>query len=233
MSSPLKTLAHGLSKCRFPSEPGRARLWSALALFALAAPAHAREPATVRVRLETSAGPIVVALDTRRAPATTRNFLAYVDDGRFDGTSFYRAARRRSDPRIGFVQGGIRTDARRILPPFPLETTARTGLSHVDGTISMARGVSAAAAGGNFFITLGAAPAMDSRPGYPGYAAFGRVIGGMDTARRILSVPTGGGHDAMKGQMILKPITLIRAVRLDGVARPTGRPRPWRITVRK
>ncbi len=96
-------------------------------------------PGLTRIELNTSIGRIVIALETRRAPATAANFLAYVDDGRFDGTDFYRAARRKSDPRFGFVQGGIRTDARRILPPFPLETTDRTGVLHTDGAISMAR----------------------------------------------------------------------------------------------
>ena len=100
------------------------RLLPLLALLIAAAPANQNvpRPGTVRVQLNTSEGPIVVALDTRHAPATSRNFLAYVDDGRFDGTSFYRAARDKRDPKKGFVQGGIRTDARRILPPFPLET---------------------------------------------------------------------------------------------------------------
>ncbi|WP_394344014.1 peptidylprolyl isomerase [Sphingomonas baiyangensis] len=187
----------------------------------------------VRVRIETSAGPITVALDTRRAPATTANFLAYVDDGRLDGTSFYRAARSRRTPGTGFVQGGIRTDAKRILPPFPLETTDKTGIRHLDATISMARGQSAEAASGNFFITAGAAPAMDARPGYQGYAAFGRVVGGMDAVKRILAVPTGGGTGAMRGQMILKPIRIVRAVRLDGTPRPTGRPKVWKLVPRR
>ena len=85
-----------------------------------------------------------------------------VDDGRFDGITFYRAWRNKAAPQFGFVQGGIRTDARRILPPFPLETTAKTGIHHVDGTISMARRGDPASAGGNFFITVGALPNMDA-----------------------------------------------------------------------
>lgn len=205
----------------------RARTPIAILGLWLATPIAAREQAVVRVRLETSAGPIVVALDTRRAPATTANFLAYVDDGRFDGATFYRSARSKRTPGAGFIQGGIRTDARRILPPFPLEPTTKTGIRHLDATISMARGATPEAAGGNFFITAGPAPAMDARPGYPGYAAFGRVIGGMATVKRILAVPTGGGSGAMKGQMILRPIAIVRAVRLDGKRKPTGRPRMW------
>ena len=72
----------------------------ALALLTAAAPV---EPPMVRVRLETSAGPIVIALDTRHAPKTTANFLAYVDDQRLDGTAFFRASRRPGKPGLGFI----------------------------------------------------------------------------------------------------------------------------------
>jgi len=187
----------------------------------------APRPGIVRVRLDTSGGPITLALDARRAPATTANFLAYVDDGRFDGTVFYRAARGKADPKRGFIQGGIRQDAKRILPPFKLESTSVTGLRHLDATVSMARGDSPSSAGGNFVLTVGPTPQMDARPGYPGYAAFGRVVGGMDLVKRILALPSGGGMDAMKGQMILRPVVIRRAVRLDGRPRPTGLPKVW------
>lgn len=198
----------------------------------LAVPAAAREPATVRVRIETSAGAIVVALDARHAPKTVENFLAYVDDGRFDGTVFYRAARSKRAPGSGFIQAGIRTDARRILPPFPLETTAMTGLRHTNGAISMARASNPDSAGGNFVLLAGPASQMDAHPGYLGYAAFGHVVSGMGVVRRILALPTGGGMDAFKGQMILKPVRVIAARRLDGVAKPTGRVKPWLIETR-
>ena len=205
-----------------------------LPLIALAASAPAvprrTSPAIVHVRLDTAAGPITLALDARRAPRTVANFMAYVDDGRFDGIDFYRAARRRQAPQLGFIQGGIRTDARRILPPFPLETTARTGITHTDGTISMARRGDPASAGGNFFITIGAMPSMDAHPGSKGYAAFGHVVGGMAAVKRILARPTGGG---MGGQLMLKPIAITRAVRLDGKAKPTGYVKPWLQKTRK
>ena len=199
----------------------------ALAAFP-AAPASAAS-GIVRVRLTTSTGAIVLALDARRAPATTANFLAYVDDRRFDGVSFYRAARSRLAPGFGFVQGGIRTDARRILPPFAHEPTTKTGIRHLDGTISMARRMEPNSAGGNFFITIGPIPAMDAKPGYPGYAAFGHVVSGMAVVKRILALPTGGG---MGGQLLLRPVTLISARRLDGAAKPTGLPKPWLIEER-
>lgn len=214
------------------------RILLTLLLLAFTAPASAQSatrptPGYVRVRFDTSAGPIIVALDVKRAPATSKNFLAYVDDGRFDDTVFYRSARRKADPSLGFVQGGIRTDARRILPPFPHERTDRTGVKHVDGAISMARRPEPNSAGGNFVLLVGAMPSMDAKGDFAGYAAFGRVVGGMATVKRILAKQTGGGSDAMKGQMILNPVRILRARRLDGQARPTGGPKPWLIDVRR
>ncbi|EZP71578.1 Peptidylprolyl isomerase [Sphingomonas paucimobilis] len=130
---------------------------------ALALPANRSAPGYTRVAIETSAGTIVVAVDMVRAPRTSVNFLTYVDDGRFDGVTFYRAARRKSDPKLGLIQGGIDTDARRSLPPIPHEPTTKTGIRHLDGTISMARPNRPDSAMGNFFITLGATPNMDAR----------------------------------------------------------------------
>ena len=215
------------------------RILLAVSLVALASAVPARpptgplpgfKPGIVRVKIVTSDGPMMLAIDTKRAPKTAANFLAYVDDGRFDGTSFYRAARGKKDPKTGFIQAGIRTDARRILPPFPLETTAKTGIRHLDATVSMARAASPDSAGGNFVITIGPAPQMDARPNFPGYAAFGHAVGGLDVVKRILALPSGGGVDAFKGQMILKPVRIIKAVRLDGKAKPTNQPKAWLLT---
>jgi peptidyl-prolyl cis-trans isomerase A (cyclophilin A) len=187
----------------------------------------AKEPAIVRVRLITTAGAITLALDARRAPATTANFMAYVDDGRFEDTSFYRSARRKTDASMGYIQGGTRTDIRRNLPPVAHEPTSKTGIRHQDATISMARGGDPGTAMGNFFITVGATPFMDASGDYPGYAAFGRVIAGMNVVGRILAEPTGGGVGPMRGQMILRPVRIVRAERLDGVAKPSGRAKSW------
>ena len=187
-------------------------------------------PGWVRVRLETAAGNIVLALDARRAPLTTANFLRYVDDGRFDGIAFYRVARQKRDPKQGFIQSGIRTDPRRFLPAVPHESTRKTGIRHLDMTISMARMGDPGSANGNFFITLGAEPWMDWSPKNPGYAAFGRVVGGQATARRILAMPT---TQAMKGTLLAKPVPVVRAVRIDGTPKPTRYPRPWLIEGRK
>lgn len=211
------------------------RILVALLAFLLPAIAVAQDrpiPGMVRVRIETSAGNIVLALDAKRAPKTTANFLAYVDDGRLDGTGFYRATRRTGNPKFGFVQGGIASDARRVLPSPPLEPTNRTGIRHTDGAVSMAHGPNIDGATGNFSIMVGDNPSLDARGGgRNGYAAFGRVVGGMDVVRKILASPTGGGRGPMRGQMIQpKPVTILRAVRLDGAPRPTGQVKPWLVS---
>lgn len=169
----------------------------------------------VRVRLETEAGPILLALDHEKAPVTTANFVRYVDEKRFDGTFFYRAARTKGATGRGFVQGGIRHSARRSFPPIAHEPTAETGLKHVDGTVSMARAAPAGAMGDFFIIVGGAMPAMDSKSGAPGFAAFGRVAEGMDLVRKLLAAPTipNAGRGPMRGQMIEKPVRILRARR--------------------
>jgi len=201
-----------------------------LGLLAAAPPAGEQNratPGTVRVRIVTSEGSIVLALDSRRAPRTTTNFMTYVDDGRLDGTRFYRAARRTGNPQLGFVQGGIGTDATRMLDRLPLESTDQTGLRHLDGTVSMARGIDPSSGNANFSIMVGANPGLDARGANRGYAAFGRVVAGMDVVKRILARPSGGGSGAMRGQMLLQPVRILRAERIDGTPHPSGRPKVW------
>ena len=176
----------------------------------------APQPAIVRVALQTTAGPILLELEAQRAPKTTANFLRYVDQKRLDGTAFYRAVK--VQPGYGLVQGGVRYDPGRVLPSIPHEPTSITGLSHVDGTISMAR-AAPGTANGDFFICVGAMPSMDAHPGQPGdsqgFAAFGHVVEGMDIVRRMLDAPTSPteGQGVMKGQMLSPPIKIVAARR--------------------
>jgi len=187
-----------------------------------AAAAPAPEPAPeplpdiVRVRIETGAGPILVALDAKRAPITAANFVRYAEEKRLDGTSFYRAAQTKGAAADhGFIQGGIRRNPRRMLPPIAHEPTSKTGILHEAGTISMARGETGAM--GEFFITASEQRSMDAAAGKPGYAAFGRVVDGMDTVRRILAAPTvpGAGRGAMKGQMLAEPVPIVSVRRVE------------------
>jgi peptidyl-prolyl cis-trans isomerase A (cyclophilin A) len=187
-------------------------------LVCLAAPAAAQTPAPapVRVLLQTSAGDIVVALETGKAPITAGNFLHYVDTHRLDGAEFYRAMH--TGPETGLVQGGVR-DGRKLFPPIAHEPTSQTGLSHVDGALSVPR-LAVGTAQGDFTIMVGDQKYLDAGPGSAGdglgYAVFGHVVQGMDVVRRILAAPTSPteGEGVMKGQMLAPHITIIRARRV-------------------
>lgn len=180
------------------------------------APAAAPQPAaTVQVTLTTSEGPIVLVLEKDKAPITTANFLHYVDTKRFDGTNFYRAVKVADG--FGLVQGGIGQDPKKAFPPIKHEPTTQTGLSHIDGAISMAMNAPNTAQG-DFFIMVGASPSMDATATEPGYAVFGRVVQGMDVARKILDAatdPSKGKENGMGGQMIAAPIRIITARRTN------------------
>lgn len=187
-----------------------------------AAPALAQTPAaappaaeTARVKVETSEGSIVLELEKSRAPITTANFLRYVDEKRLDGTVFYRTVR--VTPTFGFVQFGVQNAPKRVLPPIKHESTTQTGVRHVDGAISIAR-LAPGTAQGDFTISVGAQPSLDADPSREGdnlgYAAFGRVVEGMEVVHRILNAPVSeGGH--FKGEMIADPVRILSARRID------------------
>lgn len=154
-------------------------------------------PPNPRVDLVTPFGTVRVEVDSARAPATAANFLRYVDEGRFREASFYRVRREAAElmqETTAIVQGGLYLldDTTRLLPAIPLESTRQTGLRHTEGTVSMARfDVNSARA--EFFIVLGDQPHLDHRDaGRPGYAAFGRVVDGMDLVRDIRDLPVDG-----------------------------------------
>jgi peptidyl-prolyl cis-trans isomerase A (cyclophilin A) len=199
---------------------------AALAL-ALAAPAFATQPSAqspmaeqkedlVKVALDTAAGRIVVALDRARAPITTANFLHYVDSGRFNGATFYRAMP--NDSKGGLIQGGITDDARKMFAPIAHEPTNKTGLHHVAGTISMAREAPGSARS-DFFILTADIPGFDAGgPGgdADGFAAFGHVVEGMDVVKAIYAAPTSPtkGDGIMKGQMLEPQVKIVKASRI-------------------
>jgi peptidyl-prolyl cis-trans isomerase A (cyclophilin A) len=183
------------------------------ALVAIAAsPALAAPPANPHVALQTAMGTITLELDARHAPLTTANFLKYVDQHLFDGTSFYRVAK--SAPGFGFIQGGIRGSGQRTLAPVAHEPTSKTGIHHVAGTISMAR-QEPGTAEGDFFIVTGTMPGMDAHGKDPGFAAFGHVIKGMAVVKKILNAVTlKGGQGAMADQILKQRIAIVSAKRV-------------------
>jgi len=170
--------------------------------------------ALTQVRLSTEAGDILVGVDTQAAPITAGNFLRYVDQHKLDGIGFYRAVKVADG--YGLAQFGTRNDPKRTLPPIKHEPTTLTKLSHRDGTLSMAMATPGTAAG-DFFITVGDLSSMDATPDNPGFAAFGRVLEGMDVVRRILAAPTSPtlGEGVMKGQMLAPVIKITAARRVD------------------
>lgn len=188
-----------------------------------APPSPSPTHALARVRLVTPLGAIVLALEKDRAPLTTANFLRYVDQKRLDGTTFYRALKLGGPPQwpsdVGLVQGGVGQDGKRLLPPVAHEPTGQTGLTHREGSISMAR-LAPGSAQGDFFITLGEIPSLDANPegagDNQGFAVFGHVEQGMDVIRQILAGPRSPtlGEGVMRGQMLAMPVPIISARRL-------------------
>lgn len=188
---------------------------STTALLAEAQPAPA---GPVRVALDTADGPILIEVYPDKAPITAGNFLRYVDEKRFDGATFYRASKVPNAPEYGLVQGGVQNDPKRVLKPIAHEPTTKTGLSHVNGALSMGR-TSPGTATSDFFICVGDMTYMDADPKQPGdnlgFAAFGKVVEGMDTVKKILAEPTSptAGEGVMKGEILAKPVKIITARR--------------------
>ena len=121
----------------------RAILVLALACMPLGPAAAQRSEGSVAVRLRTAMGDIDLELYAGRAPITVANFLAYLDAGHYDGGAFYRVVRYDNDngnPKIEVIQGGVNEGGRGAIDPIAHESTRDTGLLHVDGAISMARG---------------------------------------------------------------------------------------------
>lgn len=163
----------------------------------------------VPVAIDTSAGRIVVALDRLHAPLTTNNFLRYVDTHKFDGESFYRAMPYGSG---GLIQGGITSDARKLNPPVAFESSDKTGIKNMAGSIAMAAAAPGQAQAA-FFIETVDIPGFD---GPNGFAAFGHVVEGMDVVQKILASPVSPtkGEGPMKGQMLDPPVKIIKMTRV-------------------
>lgn len=154
--------------------------------------------ALTKVLVSTEEGEFLLGIDEKNAPATAANFFAYVDSGHLVDSSVYRIVTMKNQPadlehKIEVVQWGWRASEERPEPPFPPiphEPTSKTGLSHVDGTLSMARWAPGTA-GPGFFICLGDQPELNEgggrNPDGAGFAAFGRLLGGKETIMRLFA----------------------------------------------
>ena len=182
-------------------------------------PAVASHP---HVLLVTEKGEIEIELYPEEAPVTVGNFLRHVDEGIFeaeegvDGATFYRVVRPDNQPGhpvpIEVIQGGltIEDDHPRRLPPIRHESTEETGLKHLDGTVSMARNAPGSASS-EIFICIGPQPELDfggrRNPDGQGFAAFGKVVRGMDVVRAIQNLPD-------EDQILVEPVRILEIRRV-------------------
>ena len=171
----------------------------------------------VHVVMQTDLGEIEVEIDGAHAPVTAANFLKYVDAGLYDGGRFHRTVRpdnqREKPVKIAVIQGAANAGRKaEFFPAIPLERTNMTGLAHKDGVISMARDGPDTATD-EFFICVGDQPELDfggkRNPDGQGFAAFGRVVRGMDVVRRIQEAPA-------QGETLRPPISVQRMRRAAG-----------------
>ena len=189
-------------------------LLAVLALATLPAVARADDPKPVRVLIRTDVGDIEVELYPDKAAATVANFLKYVDGGFYAGGRFHRTVTPGNQPdstvKIEVVQAGINPDkVKAEFPPVKLERTRDTKVTHRDGAISMARDGPDSATS-DFFICVGDQPDLDfggkRNPDGQGFAAFGRVVKGMDAVRKIHQAPA-------KGQSLDPPVRITEVTR--------------------
>lgn len=173
----------------------------------------------VHVVFETSMGEIVIAVDVAKAPVTSANFLQYVDGGWYNEGRFHRTVRPDTETNtthpIQVIQASRRRTARGEGPAWPtvvLERTRDTGLTHVDGAVSMARVAGRPdSASSDFFIAIGAQPALDfggaRNDDGQGFAVFGRVVSGMDVVKKIQAAPV------RPGTQTLDPVVIVTSAR--------------------
>jgi peptidyl-prolyl cis-trans isomerase A (cyclophilin A) len=182
---------------------------------------HNQIPAPMpKLELETQYGNIVIQLDTVNAPITAKNFLAYVKGGHFSKLSFYRTVNPVNDNQeltVSVLQGGLNDDVNdnvvRIFEPITHESTEQTGLKHLRGAISMARG-DLGTAQTEFFISLTDNPALDAggfrHPDAQGFAVLGKVTSNMNVVDEIAALPATKKHPNpyVKNQFLSEPVLI-------------------------
>lgn len=168
----------------------------------------------IRCLINTSLGDIQIKLNPEKAPVTVANFLKYVDQKLYDGTSFFRVCTSENekdrDIKIEVIQGGDVPESKQF-EPIPIETTFQTGLKHQNGTISMARDTPNSATS-SFFICINDQPELDfagkRNPDGQGFAAFGKVSKGMKVVRKIQK-------QKENNQRIAEPVVIYSIKRIE------------------
>ena len=178
---------------------------------------------SVRVRVQTELGDIVLEVDSIKAPITAANFLKYVDAGHYDGGIFHRTVKMDNQPesavKIEVIQAGVNPDrAKSGFPAIALERTNVTGILHKDAVLSMARGAPDSATSG-WFICINDQPSLDfggnRNPDGQGFGAFGRVVTGMDVVRKIQAAPSSTTRATnTEAQRLTPPIKIVKVARV-------------------
>jgi peptidyl-prolyl cis-trans isomerase A (cyclophilin A) len=153
------------------------------------------------VKFETSHGSFTIELFPKEAPVTVENFLQYVDDGFFDGTTFHRIV-----PGFVIQGGGLTPDFQNKQTRAPIANEAKNGLKNKRGSLSMARTSDINSATSQFFVNLSDNELLDHGPRDFGYAVFARVTEGMDVVDKIAKVKTGrrkGYQDAPMEDVVI------------------------------
>lgn len=166
-----------------------------------------------RIQINTNFGNIEAELYPAKAPKTVAAFLSYVDSGFYKKSSFYRVLLEETmtEKNKGLIQGGIwQSDNKKAetIPGIGHESPKQTGLSHTTGTLSMAR-TTAGTASTEFFICIGDQTEYDTgNPDGLGFAAFGKVISGMEIVRKIQEQPASG-------ESFVKPVQILNIEKLQ------------------
>lgn len=188
-----------------------------------------------RVRMVTELGDIVVEIYAAQAPGTASHFLRYVDEGYYNGSTFYRTVRSADNQpnnavKIDVIEGGYYNDyyeeamrvdmiegkpydesKGRVGPhgPIMLESTRETGIKHVDGAITLGR-TGPDAVDDSFVICVGDQPELDAggrrHPDGLGFPAFGKVVEGIDVVRKIHA-------GEAEGQKIISEVKILSMAR--------------------
>ena len=142
----------------------------------------------VCARIASTMGDIDIALDTKRAPISSKNFMDYANSGFYAGTTFHRVINN-----FMIQGGGWTTDFMRKETKEPIHNEADNGLKNINGSLAMARTMEPHSATAQFFINVNDNISLDhqakSTRGW-GYAVFGQVVNGMNVVDKIKMVPT-------------------------------------------
>ncbi len=190
-ASPLSTAMFCLAALALLAAPPAAAEGDAAAEKASEPTAATKAPeavAPIALVITTTKGAIEVEIYPDRAPASVKNFLAYVDDGHYGGTIFHRVIEK-----FMIQGGGFGTDKVQKPTKAPIKNEADNGLKNERGTLAMARTQVVDSATSQFFINTVDNAFLDFKSATPrgyGYAVFGRVTEGMEVLDAIATTPT-------------------------------------------